>query len=123
MFAALLRSLWNIGKADIVFVGYMGHFITPILRLVTKKVIVFDAFLSIYDMLCYDREYFRPDSFIGKITRIVPAGPLTRVEIDCGFPLIALVTKRSAAELDLKKGKQVHATFKATGVHVIKRSR
>ena len=63
------------------------------------------------------------NSFIGKITRIVPAGPLTRVEIDCGFPLIALVTKRSAAELDLKKGKQVHATFKATGVHVIKRSR
>ncbi len=63
------------------------------------------------------------NSFIGKITRIVPAGPLTRIEIDCGFPLIALVTKRSAAELDFKKGKQVHATFKATGVHVIKRSR
>ncbi len=61
------------------------------------------------------------NSFIGKITRLVPAAPLTRVEMDCGFPLIALVTKRSAEELDLAKGKQVYATFKATGVHVIKR--
>ena len=62
------------------------------------------------------------NSFIGKITRLVPAGPLARVEIDCGFPLITLVTKRSAEELDLEKGKQVYATFKATGVHVIKRN-
>lgn len=60
------------------------------------------------------------NSFTGEITRVVAAGPLTRVEIDCGFPLIALVTKRSAEELGLKKGKQVFATFKATGVHVIK---
>lgn len=60
------------------------------------------------------------NSFIGEITRVVLAGPLIRVEMDCGFPLIALVTKRSAEELDLEKGKQVYATFKATGVHVIK---
>ncbi|GAI17187.1 unnamed protein product, partial [marine sediment metagenome] len=60
------------------------------------------------------------NSFAGEITRVVAVGPLTRVEIDCGFPLIALVTKRSAEELGLEKGKQVFATFKATGVHVIK---
>ena len=62
------------------------------------------------------------NSFAGKITWVVSMGPLTRVEIDCGFPLIALVTKRSAEELGLEKGKQVFATFKATGVHVIKRN-
>ena len=60
------------------------------------------------------------NSFTGEITRVVAAGPLARVEIDCGFPLIALVTKRSAEELGLEKGKQVFATFKATGVHIIK---
>ncbi len=60
------------------------------------------------------------NSFTGEITRVVVMGPLARVEIDCGFPLIALVTKRSAEELRLKKGKQVFATFKATGVHIIK---
>ena len=62
------------------------------------------------------------NSFSGKVTRVVTMGPLTRVEIDCGFPLVALVTKRSAVELGLEKGKEVYTTFKATGVHVIKRN-
>ncbi len=61
------------------------------------------------------------NSFPGKIRRIVPVGPLNRVEINCGFPLIALVTKRSTGEMGLAKGKQVYATFKAAGVHVIKK--
>ena len=61
------------------------------------------------------------NSFVGKITRVVPVGPLTRVEVDCGFPLIALVTKRSTEELGLEKGKQVYATFKATAIHVLRR--
>ena len=62
------------------------------------------------------------NSFAGEVTWIVSTGPLSRVEIDCGFPLVALVTKRSAGELSLEKGKQVYATFKATGVHVTKRN-
>jgi len=61
------------------------------------------------------------NSFIGEITRVVSLGPLSRIEIDCGFPLIALVTKSSAEELNLARTKEVYATFKATGVHVIKR--
>ena len=62
------------------------------------------------------------NSFEGEITWLVSMGPLTRVEVDCGFPLVVLVTKRSAEELGLAKGKKVYATFKATGVHVIKRN-
>ena len=62
------------------------------------------------------------NSFGGKITWVVSMGPLTRVEADCGFPLVTLVTKRSAEEMGLVRGKQVYATFKATGVHVIKRN-
>ncbi|MFC1951766.1 ABC transporter ATP-binding protein [Chloroflexota bacterium] len=62
------------------------------------------------------------NSFAGKITQVVPIGPLTRIALDCGFPLIALVTKKSTEELGLEKGKQVYATFKATAVHIIKRS-
>ena len=61
------------------------------------------------------------NSFAGEVTRMVSTGPLTRVEIDCGFRLVSLVTKKSAEELALKKGKPVYATFKATGVHVINR--
>lgn len=61
------------------------------------------------------------NSFAGEIGRVVAVGPLARVEIDCGFALLALVTKRSAEEMGLAKGKPVYATFKATGVHVIKK--
>jgi len=61
------------------------------------------------------------NSFTGEITRAVSTGPLSRIEIDCGFPLIALVTKRSAEELNLERSQKVYATFKATGIHVIKR--
>jgi len=59
--------------------------------------------------------------FPGQITKIIPFGPVARVEIDCGFPLVAMVTRRSIEELGLAEGKEVFASFKATGVHVIKR--
>ena len=61
------------------------------------------------------------NAFAGEVTRVVVSGPLARVEINCGFPLVALVTRRSAEEMGLGKGKAVFASFKATGVHVIKK--
>jgi len=59
--------------------------------------------------------------FNGEITRVISMGALSRVELDCGFPLVALITSRSAQELDLKKGSRVYASFKATGIHVIRK--
>jgi molybdopterin-binding protein len=59
--------------------------------------------------------------FEGKITKIASVGPLVRIEVDCGFGLLGVVTKISAEELDLDIGKKVYASFKATAVHVIKR--
>jgi tungstate transport system ATP-binding protein len=57
--------------------------------------------------------------FLAKITRIVPWGIAFKVHLDCGFPLVAFVTRPSIELLHLKEGKQVIATFKATAVHVI----
>ncbi|MDP6142525.1 MAG: hypothetical protein QGF23_03700, partial [Dehalococcoidales bacterium] len=39
------------------------------------------------------------NSFIGEIVKVVSIGPLIRIEVDCGFPLVALVTTKSAEEL------------------------
>ncbi len=61
------------------------------------------------------------NSFQGKVTRVTTIGPLSRVEIDCGFRLVALVTKISAEELDLQPGKEVYAGFKATAVHIVEK--
>ena len=59
------------------------------------------------------------NTFSGTITSIASTGPLVRVAIDCGFPLVALITTRSAEEMELQRGMEVCASFKATGVHIV----
>ncbi|MFA5367349.1 MAG: ABC transporter ATP-binding protein [Dehalococcoidia bacterium] len=59
--------------------------------------------------------------FEGRINKIVPLGPLTRIELDCGMPLLGVVTTRSASEMELTTGTKLFASIKATAIHVIKR--
>jgi len=54
----------------------------------------------------------------GRVQAVALEGPLARIELDCGFPLVAMVTAQSAAELDLKPGDSVVGAVKATAVHV-----
>jgi len=58
----------------------------------------------------------------GCVADILPAGILTKVIIDVGFELIALVTRQAIADLRLEKGAEVFAVFKASAVHLIPRS-
>ncbi len=57
----------------------------------------------------------------GRVRRIVQTGADARIEVDCGFTLIARVTRRSLEDLDLDAGCEVVASFKATAVHLIPR--
>jgi molybdopterin-binding protein len=57
----------------------------------------------------------------GTIRHLAPQGPLMRVVIDCGFPLVALITRLSAQEMGLRQDLAVGASFKATAVHLIQR--
>jgi len=59
----------------------------------------------------------------GAIDRITLMGHQARVTIDCGFPLIALITKQSLEDLGLQPGQEITATFKAHAVHLIPRER
>jgi len=61
------------------------------------------------------------NSFQAEVTKVTALGPLSRVEIDGGFRLVALVTKISAEELNLQVGGEVYATFKATGVYIMEK--
>jgi molybdate transport system ATP-binding protein len=56
------------------------------------------------------------------VTAVAPEGPLVRVGLDCGFPLVALVTRPAATDLGLQPAGRVTATFKAQAVHLIPRS-
>jgi tungstate transport system ATP-binding protein len=60
--------------------------------------------------------------FRGRIGRIVPLGLFHRVEISCGFHLVAYVTTHALEDLALKEGMEVTASVKATAIHVIRKS-
>ena len=57
----------------------------------------------------------------GKVMEVRPAGPVSRVAVDCGFSLTALVTRQAARDLTLKPGTPVTATVKASAVHLVPR--
>ncbi len=59
----------------------------------------------------------------GRIVRLAQSGPHVRVTIDCGFPLVALVTQRSVTEMGLGPGSPVTAHFKATAAHLLRHAK
>jgi tungstate transport system ATP-binding protein len=57
-----------------------------------------------------------------RIVGVTSVGPYLKVKLDCGFPLVATVTGESLVTLGLARDKIVFASFKATAVHLIRRS-
>ncbi len=60
--------------------------------------------------------------FQAMITRILPLGLYYKINLDCGFPLVAYVTGHSLENLSLQEGQVVSASFKATAIHVIRKT-
>ncbi len=58
----------------------------------------------------------------GRVVRVRPAGVQVRVTVDCGFPVVALITRRSAETLSLAPDQPVTVSFKASAVHLISRA-
>ncbi len=59
--------------------------------------------------------------FLGKIVKITSLGLYQKIQLDCGFPLVAYITNHSLEELSLRQGKEVKVSFKATAIHVLRR--
>lgn len=62
------------------------------------------------------------NTFRGRIGRIVPLGLFHKVEIACGFPLVAYVTTHALEDLSMKEGTEIVASVKATAIHVIRKT-
>jgi molybdate transport system ATP-binding protein len=58
----------------------------------------------------------------GRITALSYEGPLVRVTLECGFPLVAVITRQACEELALREGESVTAAIKAAAIHLIPRA-
>ena len=56
------------------------------------------------------------------VRALAPEGPMVRIDLDCGFPLAALLTSQACAELELKEHDRVLALIKAPQLHLIPRA-
>ncbi len=59
------------------------------------------------------------NAFEGRVVDLTPSGRRVRVRMDCGFPLVAHVTRQAARELELAPGVAVVASFKAMVPHLL----
>jgi len=56
----------------------------------------------------------------GIVKNLIVEGSSVKVVLDIGIPIIALITKKSATELDIEKGSELYAIFKSMAVKVYK---
>jgi len=65
---ASIKAAWYLRRApDVVLVGFYGQPLLPVVRALTRRPIVLDAYVSTYDTLCFDRCWFRPNSIAGRL--------------------------------------------------------
>ena len=61
------------------------------------------------------------NQYTGTVVKAFPIGSQIRVTVDCGVPLVALITRRSWEEMGLNQGQTLIASFKASSIHLIPR--
>ncbi len=58
---------------DAAWVGFLGQPLVPAVRALTRAPLLFDAFISLYDTLCFDRKRFAPASLGGRLAYALDA--------------------------------------------------
>jgi tungstate transport system ATP-binding protein len=59
--------------------------------------------------------------FSGVVKKMIPSGAFYKIELDCGFHLVAYVTNHAREDLSIHEGMDLTASFKATAIHVIRK--
>ena len=54
-----------------------------------------------------------------RVVEVKPRGALVKVGLDCGFPLVAYITRDSREDMGIEPGVEVTAAVKATAIHVM----
>lgn len=70
-FKLLWRFLTNQNRCDLVVVGFYGQLLMLCVRMMTRKPILYDLYISTYDTMIYDRQKAVSGSLTGRIYRFV----------------------------------------------------
>lgn len=68
-FLAVFKTIFKLKKCDIVFLAFRSHELLPFFRIISRKPIIFDAFVSLYETLCLERKIFKAGSLLAKALR------------------------------------------------------
>ena len=64
----LIALPYLVRRWDLIFVGFYGHLLMLPVGILNRAPVLFDAYLSTYDTLCFDRKRFGPRSIMGRLS-------------------------------------------------------
>ena len=67
--AKFLKFLAKKRQADVILVGFVGHPLVKLVKVFTRKPIVFDAYMSMYNTMVDDKKRFRENSLRAKVSK------------------------------------------------------
>jgi glycosyltransferase involved in cell wall biosynthesis len=73
-----LRLLTSRQDYDLAVVGFLGDFLMLLVPFLTRRPILFDMFISMYDTYCLDRQQFAPGSLAGRMLFWLDANAIRR---------------------------------------------
>jgi glycosyltransferase involved in cell wall biosynthesis len=78
----LPRAVLRLQTSDIVVAGFLAQPLAPLLRLPGRsRLLVADAFISLYETLCEDRGAIRPSSPVARVARWLDSSLLRRADL------------------------------------------
>jgi glycosyltransferase involved in cell wall biosynthesis len=63
----LFKFIARFQRHDLIVVGFYGYLLVFLARLFSRRPLIFDAYLSTYHTLCFDRRWFAPHSLVGRL--------------------------------------------------------
>src|SRR3989338_8178205 len=61
-----IRFLFARKNVDAIYAGWLGHPFVIMAKLLTRRPIIFDVFVSLYDTICLERKAVSRDSLLGR---------------------------------------------------------
>jgi glycosyltransferase involved in cell wall biosynthesis len=65
------QFLWKQKACDLIVVGFYGQLLMLVVRLLTRKPVLYDIYISTFDTMVYDRGNTTPQSFMAGLYRTV----------------------------------------------------